>query len=297
MPPLHKNNKARWALVTDQRPLTWNAPERNTAAKSSTGFSVSRVSQRGVFAAGSSSMTVTIDGTVIKLKTVAATLVDSVSQAGAQSEWDGTGTGPSFLDYFGYAAGNVANGAATTRSLYLTISGCAANSGYNGEYQVDTLTATYFRKVQGVKYSWNGPFVGAATQGTGAMGSIGNVASLCVGNTVTFAARQGSLSDSKAVAIGDRVRIKRSTGDYEYRTVDKLWGTGLDITTFSVIDAFDASSSTLNRVPLEMWVDESGSTEDIECSRRGLCDSETGMCACFAGYTGNTCGVQNAMSA
>ena len=33
-----------------------------------------------------------------------------------------------------------------------------------------------------------------------------------------------------------------------------------------------------------------------ECSNRGLCDSETGICECFAGYTGNACEVVNSLA-
>jgi len=39
-----------------------------------------------------------------------------------------------------------------------------------------------------------------------------------------------------------------------------------------------------------------GSTEDEECSGRGLCDRETGICQCFKGYTGWACSIQNALS-
>jgi len=33
-----------------------------------------------------------------------------------------------------------------------------------------------------------------------------------------------------------------------------------------------------------------------ECSNRGVCDSTSGVCQCFAGYTGDHCGFQNALA-
>jgi len=33
-----------------------------------------------------------------------------------------------------------------------------------------------------------------------------------------------------------------------------------------------------------------------ECSNRGICDSASGVCSCFRGYTGDNCGIQNALS-
>jgi len=40
-----------------------------------------------------------------------------------------------------------------------------------------------------------------------------------------------------------------------------------------------------------------GTTESSECSDRGLCDRESGICVCFPGYTGNSCHIQNAAAA
>merc|ERR1712146_96717 len=97
----------------------------------------------------------------------------------------------------------------------------------------------------------------------------------CVGDVVTLSKRMGSLIDAKAIAIGDRVKVRSATAtavDYQTRTVDKVWGSNLDVTLFTVDDPYDADGTTITAsAPSEVdaWVDESGSTEDLECGRRG----------------------------
>jgi len=44
-------------------------------------------------------------------------------------------------------------------------------------------------------------------------------------------------------------------------------------------------------------IEGEGTTESSECSDRGLCNRETGICACFKGYTGDACGLQHVLSA
>jgi len=39
-----------------------------------------------------------------------------------------------------------------------------------------------------------------------------------------------------------------------------------------------------------------GSTENAECSNRGICDYQSGACKCFTGFTTEDCSVQNALA-
>lgn len=48
--------------------------------------------------------------------------------------------------------------------------------------------------------------------------------------------------------------------------------------------------------PIEVTELIRGNIEDIECSGRGLCDRDTGLCQCFNGYYGVACEFQNALA-
>jgi len=41
---------------------------------------------------------------------------------------------------------------------------------------------------------------------------------------------------------------------------------------------------------------QSGGFTNTECSNRGLCDFETGLCGCFKGYTGDDCAKQDSLA-
>jgi len=223
---------------------------------------MSGVVNRGVVAGGSNAMTFKVDGTVISLTATSATIFTIAGSIAVK---------PNFLHYLAQSGG-------LTQKMYVTLSGCSANSVINAEFQVVSVAAQVLT-------------VAAAESGTNAIPNTG----LCVGNTITFTSRMGGLIDSKAIAIDDRLKVRATTDAYETRTVDKVWGSALDVTMFSVVDQYDTTDVT-NLENMDAWVDESGSTENVECSRRGLCDQESGQCACFPGYTSNNCGTQNALA-
>jgi len=283
-PPLHINNRVNWITVTDQRPLKWNTPTRSLATTSKILPSPSNIAMRGVMAGGAASLTYFNDGTLITT-TIAAT---TLTLGGANK--------PSFEDYF-----QVRDGYTTTANdqtkWYLSVTGCEANPGMTREVPITGMTATVLT-------------IGTGHDLTAAVGAnqpYSHSGAVCVGNWVYMISRAGTLVDSKAIAIGDRVKILEEVGStsgqefkqYETRTVDKIWGTGLDVTMFSVKDGYQIDNDGSSARPLQdspAWVDESGSTEESECSARGLCDTEEGVCTCFPGYTGNACERQDALS-
>jgi len=59
-----------------------------------------------------------------------------------------------------------------------------------------------------------------------------------------------------------------------------------------------ASGSETDTTGTEAFkIENAGTSESNECSDRGLCNRESGICACFKGYTGDSCHVQNNLAA
>jgi len=114
------------------------------------------------------------------------------------------------------------------------------------------------------------------------------------------AAETGARSfDEHDVHIGDRLRIDLTDGAEETRTVDAItYANGGSATTqkslIQKIHLDSKISTTANNVAV--YVDMRGTTENRECSDRGLCDQSTGICECFQGYTDDDCSRQDALN-
>merc|ERR1711937_312851 len=122
--------------------------------------------------------------------------------------------------------------------------------------------------------------------------------------------------DPQEVEIGDRIRvdtgIKENTdnsdlvaGTYMTHTVD--WIEYKTTGAFGAINKFtlneivskettDAGTFTQLEGDHIVYNDQRGTTEDKECSGRGLCDGSSGICECFKGYTDDDCSRQNALA-
>jgi hypothetical protein len=57
------------------------------------------------------------------------------------------------------------------------------------------------------------------------------------------------------------------------------------------------NSGDISSASQTLKIDGTGTTENNECSDRGLCDRETGLCRCFAGYSGDSCETQKSIAA
>ena len=96
---------------------------------------------------------------------------------------------------------------------------------------------------------------------------------LVVGDTITVS---GHSSSSAHTAMNQAFVVKSVTST----TVVVLTGSGMTAGSYStgtIVGTFSITSY--------------GNKCHVECSNRGVCDPEIGVCTCFEGYQGNACSV------
>merc|ERR1712178_425460 len=126
--------------------------------------------------------------------------------------------------------------------------------------------------------------------------------------------------DPQEVEIGDRIRVDTDDatnaltyGTYITHTVDKIdYETATGDSSAALTVPGGIASFTLNEIVSHetgstgsmtpttgnyyVYNDQRGTTENKECSGRGLCDETTGTCTCFKGYTDDDCSRQNSLA-
>ena len=281
-PPLKKNRHSNWCNVADQRPIRWAGRRLATldgdGGKARVHYSKAGVKNGAVSAAGGATRSVSInDG-----KT---TIAVAPADAAANIVFTISGTTPalpSLTELFGTCTGTDAC------DLELWATGPASVVQKN-RYQKGGASVGYLGMCRAVLVS------DSAIKCEVARSTIPAVAGTIslLGKTFGVSNVMPGLVDPKTVVLGDRIKIRRGLGDYETRTVFKTWGTGMDTTMFSVEDPFsDLPAGGLAahlRDEVSAWVDESGTTEHVQCSRRGICNEDFGACECFPGFGGGAC--------
>jgi len=109
----------------------------------------------------------------------------------------------------------------------------------------------------------------------------------------------GTVRDRSHINVGDRVLAKTSTTDNQVRTVDRLEIVNTQITKLSIgekITNCAGAVSATDFAGIAVYKVSKGTTEALECSRRGLCNEDSGTCECFNGYTSYNCNTQNALA-
>merc|ERR1712054_539531 len=129
--------------------------------------------------------------------------------------------------------------------------------------------------------------------------------------------------DPQEIEIGDRIRVDTeatttnvlSPGTFITHTVDRIYyetanadsatptqnGAIAKFTLNEIVSVETSTTGAMAKVDdsevRAIYNDQRGTTENKECSGRGLCDETSGLCQCFKGYTDDDCSRQNALSA
>ena len=98
--------------------------------------------------------------------------------------------------------------------------------------------------------------------------------------------------------VGDMISVKfatTSTSDGYY----KISATAANLYTLEGnIGAVGSQACTVKLIaasPCTVTETQRGTSENAECSSRGNCDGQTGLCTCFSGYVGEDCSTQTVL--
>jgi len=115
----------------------------------------------------------------------------------------------------------------------------------------------------------------------------------------------GSSTVSNCLQKGDVITITNnawSNGDVsgEFFTITRVWETPSSTTSGSLtywISVDHAISMDLTKGRIHVLTTGDETYEYVsQCSNRGLCNSEEGLCECFKGYTNDNCDMQSAIA-
>merc|ERR1712098_970338 len=104
----------------------------------------------------------------------------------------------------------------------------------------------------------------------------------------------GNMNLRTMLTHGDR--IKTSVGVRTIAGPIQPPGTGANADIVIEEETDDDEDISGANAPSAKWWGQ-GTTENDECSHRGLCNHDEGLCECFTGYTHDDCSMQDALNA
>jgi len=146
------------------------------------------------------------------------------------------------------------------------------------------------------------------TTAEAAKGSLDKLSGVAIGGSKKFTTLLDTSCEtnagvlSKCLSKGDSIFVFSATSTVQMYTVVRLStvisSNGANTKTFEV--EVDYPLTAADAAPLyivHFEPSDEGSYEYIsQCSNRGTCDTASGLCQCFKGYTGDDCSVQSALA-
>merc|ERR1712166_922376 len=116
------------------------------------------------------------------------------------------------------------------------------------------------------------------------------------GNKITA----GSGFSTTIIQAGDTISVKcagaGATNDGYYKvTLTAATGYTVEGSVTAVGAGVACVIKKVADSPCTVTETQKGTSELLDCSRHGNCDSQTGLCACFPGYTGEACSTQTVL--
>jgi len=192
------------------------------------------------------------------------------------------------------------NSSVANDPIYKGFTSATISESYSGAIDCETINAAS----SGVGSLANSPlsttFAPGVTTPTGAFTCLNKGDNIVVLNTrFPAAGYQSRNSNPKYINIYTVDKISRENRQFWWHPDSEKWRHQIKLTTSmnsryllsKTGDGTDFSAAVYKFTPPANAYQYAG-----ECSMRGICDSSTGTCGCFSGYTSDSCGVLNALA-